>query len=193
MLLLAAPFVYGLFRGIQELRIALTETEPTQFTAADFAERHQGEQWVQVRGRAAVEHCHVQPSFDKAHKGKDLIYVYVPVVPETWDPSQPITIAATFGPMPNRRFADWKEGMGKGPHTVQGQLRPGGVRDPQSWFPGLRIGPSLVFINEGTEPKGVGGMVFFILLMAAACGMIAFGLSSTGKQYWVWHVNTKRN
>ena len=182
MLLYVVACIFGGYRGISELRIALAETKPTAFTAADFATRHQGEQWVRVVGRVAVEHRDVRPSPYEVHKGKGLAYVTAPVVANDWEPTQPVHVLATFGPMPQMGVDAWSRTMSVGPRPVEGQLRPGGVRDPQAMFPQLRVSPSYVIINEGTKPNHWGTMALFSALMLVSGGLFAKRLRAAFKE-----------
>jgi hypothetical protein len=163
--------LYAGYRGISEARIALTETQPAAFTAANFAQQHQNQQWIEVLGRVAVEHRHVRPSTYKAHEGKYLAYVTVPIVPEKWTAENLVHVLATFGPMSQASVDGWAKGVTAKPQRVRGQLRPGGFRDPQSMFPNLNLSPTYVTINEGTSPKHVGSMMAFVGLMIVSGGL----------------------
>jgi hypothetical protein len=176
-----AACCFGGYRGISEIRIALTESKPTSFTAANFPRQHRDEQWVEVIGRVAVEHQNVQPSPYRVHDGKNLVYVMVPIVGEDWEPEKPVHVLATFGPMPALSVAPWLLSIGRVPKPVQGQLRPGGVRDPQAMFPNLLISKSYVIINEGTKPKHAFAMAGFLSLMVVSGWLFASQIYSIVK------------
>jgi hypothetical protein len=166
---------------VNEIRIAATESRPTVFTAANFTERHRGEQWVRVVGRVAVEHRHVQPSPYKVHAGKHLAYVTAPIVADDWKPQQSVAVLATFGPMSPLSVESWSQKFKVAAQPVQGQLRPGAVRDPAQMFPQLRINPSYVVINEGTKPKHLVAMASFLALMTVSGGLFVSRLRSLVK------------
>ena len=170
--------LYAGYRGISEARIALTETKPAVFTAGNFAQQYQNEQWVEVLGRVAVEHKHVQPSNYKPHQGKYLAYVTVPIVPDRWTAEDPVHVLATFGPMSQSSVEGWAKGVAEQPQRVRGQLRPGGFRDPHVMFPNVTLSPTHVTINEGTSPKHVGSMMAFVGLMIFAGGLFLSNIRS---------------
>lgn len=158
-------FAFAAFRSVQEIYVATTESEPTSFTAKKFAQDYQGQQWISVAGRVALEHRFIRPSKIEVHRGKKLAYISVPVVPLDWQPTQPVHIIATFGPMPQAEVDAWSRSMAMDPsHKVQGQLRPGGFRAPASMFPDVTLGKPLVVINEGTEPNNAATMSLFLVL-----------------------------
>lgn len=182
LLLYLVACCYAAYRGAMELRISATETQPAAFTAADFAARHRGEQWVRVVGRVAMEHRRVQPSPYEAHEGKNLAYVTAPVVAPDWGPQQPVEVLATFGPISQASVEAWSQSLPATPQPVEGQLRPSGFRNPQEMFPRLRISPSYVVINEGTRPNRIGAMIGFLTLMVAFATLLAWRIRSTWQQ-----------
>ena len=179
-LLYLVGFCFGAYRATQELTISAKEKTPTRFTADRFAKQYQGQQWISVTGRVAIEHKFVRQSTHQAHRGKNWVYITAPIVGRDWDQETPVHVLATFGPMARREIPRWEQRW-KPPvpavpalrRSVRGQLRPGGFRDLASMFPGIQFGEPLVTINEGTEPKGGASMVFFLVLMVVMGWLMA--------------------
>ena len=48
--------VFGMVKAAQEIRTAVTEREPTFFTAERFPKEYQGQRWIGVTGRVAIAH-----------------------------------------------------------------------------------------------------------------------------------------
>ena len=157
---------FAMYRATCELIITINESEPSSISMERFAEQYQGQQWIQVRGRVAVEQRFVRQSNHQAHRDKNLIYITVPIVPEHWEQVDPVHVVATFGPIPRNQLDSWdKRWSGRSVARVDGQLRPSPFRDPQSMFPELSLGDPFVVINEGTEPKNAFTMTMFFALM----------------------------
>ncbi len=169
MLLIASLF--GAVIGGRELTIALTATEPTRFEARDFADHYDGQKWIEVGGELAIQHAYMRPSTNRAHAGKGLAYVHVPVVPRGWEPNVSVALLATFGPLQLGKPLPWQELAGP-PPTIRGQIRPVPLGDLDTRFPGLHFADPPVVVNVGTEPSPpimMGGFTLLMLLTALAC------------------------
>lgn len=168
LVMLVLATIFGAYRGVQDLRVALGEPEPAVFDAETLREHYDGQQWVAVSGRAAVEFMYVRPSKHRAHADKDLAYIHVPIVGAGWDPSDPVHVVATYGPMPRAQGDSWRP-----PElelTVTGELRTAPLADADAMFPELELGDPLLVINEGTQPDAKAS-IFFLAIMFVAGGM----------------------
>ena len=168
LVLLVIATIFGAYRGIQDLSVALGEPEPAAFDAQTLHERYEGQQWVAVSGRAALEFMVVRPSTHSAHADKDLAYIQVPIVGEDWSPSEPVYVVATYGPIPRAEGDRWQP-----PElelTVTGELRTAPLPDADAMFPALELGTPLIVINEGTQPDAKAS-IFFLAIMFVAGGL----------------------
>ncbi|WP_146158240.1 hypothetical protein [Enhygromyxa salina] len=167
MLLIGSVFAAGI--GTRDLLLALRETEPTRLEIADFAETYADQDWLNVRGRVATEHAHVRPSTNRAHQGKNLSYVNVPIVADGWTSAFPVEVVATFGPIDSDRAIDWAA-LTNGEDRVEGTLRTGPVPKPDALVPGLSFSDSVVVINVGTEPSPpvISGVFTLFMIVTAA-------------------------
>ena len=168
LILLVIATIFGAYRGIQDLSVALGEPEPAAFDAQILHKHYEGQQWVAVSGRAAVEFMVVRPSTHRAHADKDLAYIQVPIVGEGWDPREPVYVVATYGPIPRAEGNNWQP-----PElelTVTGELRTAPLPDADAMFPELVLGTPLLVINEGTQPDAKASL-FFLAIMFVAGGL----------------------
>lgn len=175
--MLALGCVFGLSIGARDLRVALTERTPTRFAAEHFAARHDGEKWVEVQGRVALEYASSEASTHRSHVERELAYVTAPVVAHDWTPSQPVHVLATFGPFTRDELAAWSREVAQ-VEQVRGELSPVPLPHADERFAGLQLGEPLVVINEGTEPNlaaallfsglmlGFGGLACYLLVQA---------------------------
>ncbi len=162
--------VFGAYKGLTELSIAVHEREPSVHTARTFGERYDGAQFVRVEGRIAIEHADVERSTHEAHVESNLGYVYAPIVAETWTPAEPVVVLGTFGPIPLDDVDAWA--VDAASRTwVQGQVRPIPLPNADTRFGAANVTPDVVVINDGTEPS-ITAMVFFLAMMVA--GVVLF-------------------
>ena len=156
--------IFGAIIGVRELAITLLESEPTPFDVASFETDYADQQWIEVRGQLAREHAAVRPGTHSTHRRDGLGYAHVPVVPSGWESGQPVSVLATFGPLPLDQPIDW-EALCGGPACVSGQVRPVPLHDLDELFAGLRVVEEPVVVNVGTEPAAPVGMAVFTALM----------------------------
>ena len=171
--MLALGCVFGLYIGVRDLRVALVEDKPTVFEAATFAARYDEQQWIEVRGRVAVEHRVVEPSNNRAHAGRDLAYIMAPVVASDWDPKRPVHVLATFGPFTGEEVTAWSRDVAA-VERVRGQIRPVPLKDGPKLFAPLELGAPLVVINEGTKPSLGASLLFsgFMFVFGVLAGYL---------------------
>jgi hypothetical protein len=156
--------VFGLWIGIRDLRVALTERTPTHFAAESFATSHDDETWVEVQGRVAVEYASSEASTHRSHVERQLVYVTAPVVAHDWAPSQPVHVLATFGPFTRDELAAWSREGGQ-LEQVRGELSPVPLPHADERFAGLQLGEPLVVVNAGTEPNLAAALLFSGLML----------------------------
>ncbi|MEM9074980.1 MAG: hypothetical protein AAGE52_41170 [Myxococcota bacterium] len=177
--------IFGLFLGGRELLVTLSEPEPTRITAAEMPEHYRGQRWLAVRGRVAVEHRALEPSTHRTHAGRDLYYLYVPVVPERWEATQPVSVLATFGPFSHAEAEAWRP-----PETVvQGTLRTGVLDPVRERFPALHLTDELVVLNAGSTPTSLGGALFFFALMLFGA-LVAWSIVLPDLRRW-WRARSR--
>lgn len=182
LVMLAIGCVFGLSIGVRDLRIALVEKEPTAFEAATFAEHYHDQQWIEVRGRVAVEHWNVELSDNRAHAGRGLSYVTAPVVALDWGSTRPVHVLATFGPFTDEEVTAWSRDVAS-VDRVRGQIRTIPLEDGPKRFAPLELGAPLVVINEGTEPS-LGATLLFSGFMLVFGGLAGYVLLSSLRDIW---------
>lgn len=161
LLLLAALFL--LWRGSEELLIALFERAPTKVAVANFEQSYRGQRWVEVEGILATDRALIEASRHEAHEGKDLVYLHVPMVPPGWKPTDPIHVVAICGPGPSANANGWLAQHRGRPFTITGVVAPSGY-DAQRQFPRLTFAPNVVVVNQGTEPVSPWLALFLVAL-----------------------------
>lgn len=165
--------IFGTIIGVRELAIALLESEPTRFDIARFQTDYADQQWIEVRGQLARAHAGVRPGTHSTHRRDGLGYVHVPVVASGWTPGEPVSVLATFGPIPLDEPIDW-DALCDGPACVSGQVRPVPINDLDELLPGLPVVEEPVVVNVGTEPAAPVGMaVFTAVMLLVALGSAA--------------------
>ena len=152
--MLAVGSLFGLFIGGQDLVTSLSEGAPSVFTVAEFANRYDGERYLEVHGRLAIEHQAVVPS-RSGRSGRD---VYTPVVEPDWDPARPVWIVAVGVP-------DGAAGGSVADGVIRGTRRRGALAPIRDELSSLQLADDFVAINTGTEPGGLAGGLFFFGLM----------------------------
>ncbi|EDM78149.1 hypothetical protein PPSIR1_34567 [Plesiocystis pacifica SIR-1] len=164
--------IFGALIGSWDVYVALSEKQPTRLEAHEFGARYGGEQWLEVRGRLAVEHAHLRRSTHDAHVDENLGYLHVPVVAQGWRPEDRVEVLATFGPVDMNAAPDWEQ-LCPGPSCVTGQVRRAAMKDLDTRFPGLRFRDPPVIVNVGTEPSPpllMAGFTLFMLICALFAG-----------------------
>jgi hypothetical protein len=161
-------FVFGAWRGAEELHTTLTEKSPTPIAIEKFAADYRGQRWLEVRGRLAVEHRQVESSRHEAHVGRTLHYVRLPVVPERWQPADPVQVVGVFGPFTLEELDAWVKQRADHPiGEVVGVTRTD-VYNFSHLFPRLRPAASVVYVNSGTTPAGLHNMAIFLGICAVS-------------------------
>lgn len=151
-------FLFGAFRGFEELRTAVTERAPTTIAMERFSMEYRGQRWLTLQGRLALEHRQVQPSSHEAHEDQNLSYVRVPVVSSRWQPAEPVRAVGVFGPFTPSSLDDWirqRSGDGNGDAAVTGEAM-NNVYDFGRLFPQLQAELPIVYVNAGTRPSRPG-------------------------------------
>lgn len=164
--------LFGLQRAARELSIAAQEESPTRLSV-DHWEQYQGQQWLTVDGRLAVERAVIRGASDKVNRAKGNVYAYVPIVPTENGAGEPVHAVAVIGPLPAAQASHILQGRA-GPATISGQIAPEGVYDHARLIPGEQLDPKAVFVNENTRPIGGAGMWCFFQLMLAGVLFSAF-------------------
>lgn len=176
--------VFGVYKGLDDLSVAVLEAEPTIIEAAAFATDYDDQRHLEVRGRVATAYAHVEPGTHRTHVERDLVYVNVPIVGPAWTPDTPVRVAATFGPLPAVDVDDWARDAAT-LSSVRGLVRPVPLADADERFAPLRVEEALVVVNEGTAPQ-VGASVLFLLI---AVGGVFVSVSVLGE---LWREHSKR-
>lgn len=172
----AAATAFGTYKGLDDLSVVVLEAEPTSIDVARFDTDYDNQRHLEVRGRVATAYAHVEPGTHRTHVERGLVYVNVPVVPEQWQPDQPVQVVATFGPMPREDVEAWRREAAT-EQRVRGLLRPIPLPDADKRFASLKLADPLVVVNEGTEPQ-LGASVLFLLL---AVGGLFVSVSALGE------------
>jgi hypothetical protein len=148
-------FLFGAFRGFEELRTAVTEPAPTTIAMERFAVEYRGQRWLRLHGRLAMEHSQIQPSVHEAHEDRNLSYVRAPIVSPGWQPSDPVRAVGVFGPFTPSSLDAWTR-QHSGPGDVNGGVTGEAMTNVYDFgrlFPQLQAGPHVVYVNEGTRPS----------------------------------------
>jgi len=175
--ILLVACAFGAWRAVQELSIHYSEKEPTAFTAARFAEEYNGQHWLRVEGRLAVEYAHVQVSNYEHHEGKDIVYLTVPLVSADWKQTDPVHVVACYGPMPHGAVAAWQSDRARRSSNVAtGTIRPLGGGRTDFFFPQLTFTNPVVFINDGNEPDAPALMYVFLGICLLPVPFLVAGL-----------------
>lgn len=135
-------FLFGAFRGFEELRTALTERAPTTIAMERFVADYHGQRWLTLKGRLALEHRQIQPSVHEAHEDRNLSYVRAPIVSSSWQPSDPVRTVGVFGPFTS-------SGTANGDAAGEAMTN---VYDFGRLFPQLKAGPPVIYVNSGVRP-----------------------------------------
>jgi len=160
LLMLAVVSPFALWLGVSELRVAVTERTPTVFAMESFAASYDGQAWIEVEGRLAAQHA----VFRESERGH---YITAPVVEPGWDPSAPVHVLVTFGPLSRDEAARWQsEASAAG--SVRGLRRSGLAPDDDERWQGLRVAEPRVHLNEGGEPNLAGGIFMSALFCLGA-------------------------
>jgi hypothetical protein len=165
-LLLLIAALFGVLMSARQVYVSVTEKEPTEFTAENFAAQYAGQQWISVKGRLAVEAQAMMPS----HRAGGAPSVYIPLVPENWQPQDTVhVIVAPHGA---------GGGNFPGQATVTGVVRPlGGLRYGYV-FPRLKFASPTVTINENSQPMPPWGMGGFLALCLALCAFAGWRVAT---------------
>ncbi len=147
---------FGVYKGLQGLSVAINEPEPTELSAAEFAPAYDGQQYLRVRGRLAMEHLGLKPGT------RDRLNPRVAVVGPGWTPDQAVHVVATFGPVEPAELDRWRSETGR-LDAVEGQV--GTHPKIAEELAPLRLADDVVVVNHGTAPQ-LGPMLFFFGLMA---------------------------
>lgn len=160
--MLALGCVFGVYLGVRDLRVALSERAPAVFDAASFAERYEGQRWIEVRGRVAVEHRAVRASRSSAHAGQGRSYITAPVVGAGWSEGESVHVLATFGPFTRAELEGWPEEAAR-LEGAGGIIRPVPLDDAP--FDALTLAEPQVVINVGTAPDLMTASLFSGLML----------------------------
>jgi hypothetical protein len=146
---------------------AFTESEPTRISAKDFASNYRGQYWLAVEGHIAVEQRHIRKV------NNEVAFVFVPIVPADWKPTDPVHVIARFGPMATNYTQGWSAAYSSSqPAVVQGMnLWTDGVSiDNETAFPKLRFESPVAVVRQGEAPMGTtkAGSMFALMLTILA-------------------------
>jgi hypothetical protein len=167
MLLLAIASSTAIYMAASNIQTAILEKAPTKLPTERFGAEYRGQRWLSVTGRAVIEYRDVVVSHNKYHEGKDLVYVYVPIVPADWQPQETVHVVGTYGPMPHRDVESWAASIANQPqpYTLTGMTGPFGPMRYWDMFPSLHFEEPVVYVNAGQSPDSPEGMLVFLGLM----------------------------
>lgn len=134
---------------------ALNEAWPTNIAMQAFPQSYDGEYWLRLTGRLAVEHRQV--TTQRRGRNEETLVTYVPLVAPDWDVRQPVHAVAVFEEYTEPQFRKWLQNYEPGRVTVTGVVSRNGAFSAR--FPNLEEGSPCVFVRHGRSPKSIGDLM----------------------------------
>ncbi|MCI0638088.1 MAG: hypothetical protein L0Y70_03380 [Gemmataceae bacterium] len=161
----------------KEIRANIMEPQPTTFAITEFHSNYQGQYWVRLSGKLALEHRKVENV--KGYRKSDIVRIFVPLVDTSWFPDHPVHAVVIFEPIFFSDVDNWAKSH-TGDFTATGIVDSYGFR---RLFPNLIAGSPIVFVRDGSRPKTFGELLSLAVTLVLSLALFLFVFTWLRKKF----------
>jgi len=150
--LVGMPFLFWMLisRGCNEMARP-PQSGPLSVGLEHFVRDYHGERWLTVDGKWDCTDAWVSPVPSSEYN--DYTNVFVPVVPQSWQPGAAVHVIAVFDAPSKLDAQAWPAAHAGHGGPVTGTVAPDGVWNYHKMFPNLVVTDPIAFIYVGQTPS----------------------------------------